>query len=83
MVYLVQHFALFVVRYYIAVVRGKLWRFGRNMGIVWVFRRDESEEHGSYVRAQQMDMEETNVVYRCASDFHVEQVAENYTLGGP
>lgn len=92
MVYLVQHFAPFVVRYYIAVVAGKLWRFGRNMGIVWVFRGDKSEEHGSYARALQIDMEETKgrhealaiflcviiwTVYRCASDFHVEQVAEN------
>jgi hypothetical protein len=59
MVYLDQHFAPFVVRYYIAVVAGKLWRFGRNMGIVWVFRGDKSEEHGSYARALQIDMEET------------------------
>ncbi|KAJ6894159.1 hypothetical protein NC652_028052 [Populus alba x Populus x berolinensis] len=47
------------------------------MGIVWVFRRDKSEEHGSYARAQQIDMEETWTVYRCASDLHGEQVAEN------
>ncbi|KAJ6951226.1 hypothetical protein NC653_040573 [Populus alba x Populus x berolinensis] len=74
MVYLVQHFALFVVRYYIAVVTGKLWRFGRNMGIVWVFRRDKSEEHGSYVRAQQMDMEETKGRHEALAIFYVSEI---------